>query len=104
MGPIFYRWIGRDDDGLCTPVLRRKHRMVVPRGGLGDRLIPVKSAEKFCECVIRVSSSVGGYISIALKTLWAGVVLTPVIKANDEHHFGIAHIQRQIPRAAALPR
>src|SRR6516164_2062019 len=67
--------------------------MVVPRGGLGDRLIPVKSAEKFCECVIGVSSSVGGYISIALKTLWAGVVLTPV-----DRHRGRSH-----PRTPATP-
>jgi len=26
------------------------------------------------------------------------------IRANGEHHFDIAHIQRQTPRAAALPR
>jgi len=32
----------RDNSGLCTPVLGRKHRMVVPRRGLGNRLIPLK--------------------------------------------------------------
>ena len=48
----------------------------------------------------RTKTAVGAYLAV-MVFIDCGRLF---IRANDEHHFGSAHIQRQTPRAAALPR